>query len=88
MHLIYGCHNVNRVWEIFGKILNFSVLWKHIVIGFYEESTSKTILLNTIITYISYKIYKFKMSICRIQNLEQNRLKLEGSIKNSLNREN
>ena len=69
-----------------GKILNFSVLWKHIVIGFYEESNSKTIFLNTIITYIAYKIYKFKMSR-RIQNLEQSRLNLEESLKNSLNRD-
>ena len=23
MHLIYGCHNVNWVWENLGKILNF-----------------------------------------------------------------
>ena len=58
MHLIYGCHNVNTVWKSLGKILSFSVLWKHIVIGFYEESNSKTIFLNTTITYISYKIYK------------------------------
>ena len=60
MHIIYGYHNVNRVWKSLGKILNFSVLWKHIVIGFYEESNSKTIFLNTIITYISYKIYNLK----------------------------
>ena len=26
MHLIYGCHNVNRVWKNLCKILNFSVL--------------------------------------------------------------
>ena len=23
MHLIYGCHNVKRVWKNFGKIINF-----------------------------------------------------------------
>ena len=73
MYLIYGCHNVDRVWKSLSQIFNFSVLWKHVIVGFYEESNSKTIFLNTINTYISYKIYKFKMS-CRIQNLEQRRL--------------
>ena len=60
MHLLYGCHNVKRVLKNVGKILNCSVLWKHTVMGFHEESNSKINFFNTIITHLSYTICKFR----------------------------
>ena len=65
-HLIYECQNVSQIWHIVGIVLRFDVKWKHIIIGFYDEINSKTILLNNIISFIGCRIYKYKMS-CRIK---------------------
>ena len=45
MHLIYGCHNVNRVWKILGKILNFSVLGNILLYVFMKNQTHRLFFL-------------------------------------------
>lgn len=64
-HLLFDCLSVQRLWQKLNSILNFDVCWKHIIIGFYLEKNSKTVFLNTIISYVSYVIYKYKMT-CRM----------------------
>lgn len=66
-HLIFDCDNVKQVWHNLNNALKFIVKWKHVVIGFYVETNPKVLFYNTIISYIAFKIYKFKMG-CRIKN--------------------
>lgn len=82
-HLIFDCDNVKQVWHNLNNALKFIVKWKHVVIGFYVETNPEVLFYNTIISYIAFKIYKFKMG-CRIKNECQDGLKLKQFVKNSL----
>ena len=68
-HLIFSCKNVQEIWKKASVCLKFSVSWKTIVIGFYDEVNDKTVLMNNIISFIAYRIYKYKM-FCRIHKAE------------------
>ena len=57
-HLIISCENVREICKKASVCLTFSVSWKTIVIGFYDEVIDKT---------VAYRTYKYKM-FCRIQN--------------------
>lgn len=48
----------------------FDASWKTVVIGFYFEKNEKTLFLNSLISLIACKIYKYKM-YCRIENKEE-----------------
>lgn len=69
-HLILRCKNVSQIWDTVQKCLNFDVSWKTVVIGFYFEKNEKTLFLNSLISLIACKIYKYKM-YCRIENKEE-----------------
>lgn len=66
-----------------GKILKIYLSWKHIVIGFYDEQNVKTFSFNHVISYIAFKIYKYKMK-CRFDDKNKTEKDLIIYIKNSL----
>lgn len=40
-HLIFDCDNVKQIWHNLNNALNFTVKWKHVVIGFMLKLTQK-----------------------------------------------
>lgn len=62
------------------------IKWKLVIIGFYNENNPKVLFYNTIISYLAFKIYKFKMG-CRMKNESQDGLKLKQFVKTSLYRD-
>ena len=63
-HMIYECSIAHVLWRRVSEIININIKWKHIVIGFVEKNQS-TIIYNNIISFISYKLFKYKMK-CKI----------------------
>ena len=56
------------------KTFNFwmwktNINWKHVIVGFNYESNRTVITLNPLISYVAYRIYKYKM-YCRLQCLD------------------
>ena len=82
-HLIFSCTNIQEIWKKASECLKFSVSWKTIVIGFYDDVNDKTVLINNIISFIAYRIYKYKM-FCRIQNKAESYTDIKKHIKFSL----
>ena len=67
-HLIFSIENIQEILKKASVYcLKFSVSWKTIVNGLYDEVNDKTVLINNIISFIAYRIYKYKM-FSRIQN--------------------
>lgn len=64
-------------------ILKLNITWKTIVIGFFYEFTDTTKLFNNVISFVGYKIYKYKMK-CRLQNEIPNENALLYNLKSSL----
>ena len=69
-HLIYTCRTSKKIWENINDIFNLDITWKHIVIGFYDE-TNPSEALNIFISFVTLKIYKYKMK-CRITEISCN----------------
>ena len=65
-HLMFECMNVQNVWKVASCWLNFDILWKHIVVGFYLDKSETTKIYNSFVSYIAYGIYKSKM-YCKIE---------------------
>lgn len=82
-HLIFLCENVKEIWKSVSDCLKFDVSWKNIILGFYDELNDKTILLNNIISFIAYRIYKYKM-FCRLDNNRESIGDIRKHIKHSL----
>ncbi len=55
-HIYYDCNRVNNIWRLLGKVLKMNIQWKHLVIGYIEESQI-TIFRNKIFTVILYSIF-------------------------------
>ena len=66
-HLLYDCMHVQYTWKMLSLVLSFKVQWTHVILGFYFEQNSKLCFLNTVISFLAFKIYKYKM-YCRLQN--------------------
>lgn len=79
-HLIFDCVNVAKIWKVASECLNFDIIWKHIVLGFYLEETQVTKLYNYFLSFIAYRIYKCKM-YCRLENLPESILLIKNSFK-------
>lgn len=58
-------------------------MWKHVIIGFYYENNRKVQFLNNIISYVAYRIYKFKM-LCRFEKKNETSQSLSEYVKNYL----
>ena len=66
-HLIFECKNVKDIWKITGDFLKSNINWKHIVIGYFLDETRTTKILNHVISYVAYLIFKVKMKL-RLEN--------------------
>ena len=82
-HLLYDCIHVQYVWKTLSLVLSFEVQWKHVILGFYFEQNSKLCFLNTVISFLAFKIYKYKM-YCRLQNKVEQESMLVSYVKNNL----
>ena len=69
-HLIFDCENVREIWYKIGVILDFSIQWRHILLGFFSESSNRISFVNELISFIAFKIYKYKMT-CRYNKKEK-----------------
>lgn len=43
-------------------MLRIDIKWKYVVLGFHFERNAKTQFLNTPLSILEYKIFKFKMT--------------------------
>lgn len=82
-HLLFECKNVEHIWRKLGSFLLIDIKWKHIILGFYLEQNDKIESLNLLISFIAYKIYKYKM-YCRIESLQETEINVCKSVKNAL----
>ena len=82
-HLIFDCENVMEIWYKTSIILDFVIQWKHIILGFFYESNNKITFFNELISFIAFKIYKYKMK-CRYNKTIEDKTGLLLYVKNSL----
>lgn len=66
-HLLYDCKIIKTILEKVSSFLKFDIAWKIIVLGFYNEISDKTLLLNNLIAFITFSMYKYKMK-CRLKD--------------------
>ena len=59
------------------------IQWKHIIVEFYKERNKKCTSLNTLISYVVYRIYIYKM-YCRLESLKETDTGIQNHIKESL----
>lgn len=85
-HLIFECDNVKEIWSKLCTTLHLDIMWKHVIIGFYYENNLKVQFLNNIISYVAYRIYKFKM-LCRFEEKNETSQSLNEYVKNYLIRD-
>ena len=60
--------------------MNFDISWKLILCGFFNEVNKKTIMYNNLISFIAFKIYKYKM-YSRVKNERETEYGLREYIK-------
>ena len=82
-HLIYECYNVRNIWSILSRLFGFKIQWKHVVVGFHLEDNSKIEVLNTTISFVACKIYKYKM-YCRLESLEEREIDIHNHLKHNI----
>ena len=63
--------------------MSIDIQRKHIIVGFYNERNKKSTSLNTLISYVAYRIYKYKM-YCRKESLKETETGIQNHIKESL----
>ena len=51
-HLLYECNDSSFDWQKLSSIFGFKIAWKHIVIGFYENSDTND-SMNTLISFVA-----------------------------------
>jgi hypothetical protein len=66
-HLIYDCNLTKLIWDKVSNALNFNITWKNVVFGFYLTCNNTSYLYNNMISFVAYKLYKYKMK-CKILN--------------------
>ena len=84
-HFINECRSVKHIWSTLSTILvfGFKIQWKHVVVGLYLEDNTKTEVLNTTISFVACKIYKFKM-YCRLESLEEREIEIRNHLKQNI----
>lgn len=65
------------------RILKLNITWKTIAVGFFYKFSDATKILNTVISFVGYKIYKYKIK-CTLQNEIPNENALLNVLKTSL----
>ena len=82
-HMLYKCTKVKPIWQIVSECLKINVKWKNIVCGYLSsESSSNVVFMNSLISVISYSIFKFNNR--EKWNREENKCKLEQYIVRNL----
>ena len=69
-HLIFDCNNVQHIWKIASICIKFTVIWKHIVVGFYLDNNELVKIYNYFLSFIAFRIYKCKM-YCRVVQVHE-----------------
>ena len=82
-HLIYECRNIKYIWKIVSAYLNFDIIWKHIIVGFFNETNEKVNILNNILSVIACRLYKYKM-YCRLESLDETEYSIRYHLKSYL----
>lgn len=65
-HLIFDCYIFQPLWKKIFEVLNVNVSWKIIIPGFPGYCNENTFVLNNVISFVAYKMYKYKMKKCRV----------------------
>merc|ERR1712074_223758 len=79
-HLLFSCDIVKNVWNTVQMCVNFDISWKIILVGFFHEINNKTIMYNNLISFIAFKIYKYKM-YSRVKNERETAFGLQNYMK-------
>ena len=82
-HLLYDCKMNKSIWQKVNSFFNFDITWKIIVLGFFYENNEKVLLLNNLIAFITFIMYKYKMK-CRIKNESISETNLRRNLKYEL----
>ena len=82
-HLIFYCLYSIQIWEIISVSLSIDIQLKHVIVVFYDEKDKKCTSLNTLISYVAYRIYKYKM-YCRLESLNETDVCIQIHIKESI----
>lgn len=82
-HLIFECEHVKMIWSTLSLVIGFDIQWKHVILGFYFERNTKIRYFNTIVSFIAYKIFKYKMC-CRSQKKTETYNELVLYLKNNI----
>lgn len=82
-HLIFECKHVKMIWSTLSLVIGFDIQWKHVILGFYFERNTKIRYFNTIVSFIAYKIFKYKMC-CRSQKKTETYNELVLYLKNNI----
>ena len=64
---------------VVSSCLNFVILWKHIVAGFYLDRSETKKIYNSFISYIVYKEYIESKMHCRIEQIDETCTSLKSS---------
>ena len=57
--------------------------WKHIVVGLYSEENDKIKALDLFISYVAYRIYRYKM-LCQVDSLSETAYNSYNHVKKSI----
>ena len=82
-HLIYDCKNIRTIWHKLSMVMNFDIKWKNVLLGFYHEENRKISLFNTILSFVAYRIYKYKLW-CRLENIPETEFNITYNVKQTL----
>lgn len=82
-HLIFECENVVQIWYVLSLYLKIDTKWKHAIIEFFHEHNRKVISLETLISYVAYSIFKYKM-YCRLSSFDETNYNILCNVKSSI----
>lgn len=77
---MFDCDNVLEIWNALNVYTKIDIKWKHVLLGFFHEQNKKIVSLNTLISFIAYIIYKYKM-YCRVHSLEETNYNILNHVK-------
>lgn len=82
-HLIFECENVVQIWYVLSLYHKIDKKWKHAIIEFFHEHNRKVISLETLISYVAYSIFKYKM-YCRLSSFDETNYNILCNVKSSI----
>ena len=83
-HLLYECNESSFDWQKTGQYFGFKIAQQHIAIIFFFETSDRNDGMETLISFLDLKIYKYKMK-CRLDNISSTNDSLNNSVKMSFN---